>query len=100
MRQTFRYQNRSGFRRRDQEAFQAPGLFLASDRMLYLIAGTGLYQLTKKADAWTFVSSSGPNREFNPVMAERGDTLYVLTPNEVLASTDRGETWDSLGETT
>ena len=76
----------------------SPGLFLASDRTLYLIAETGLYQLTKKADAWTFVSSSGPNREFNPVMAERGDALYVLTPNEVLVSTDRGKTWDSLGE--
>ena len=76
----------------------SPGLFLASDRMLYLITETGLYQLTKKADAWAFVSSSGPNREFSPVMAERGDTLYVLTPNEVLVSTDRSKTWDSLGE--
>ena len=32
------------------------------------------------------------------IMAERGDALYVLTPNEVLVSTDRGKTWDSLGE--
>ena len=75
-----------------------PGLFLASDQTLYLIAKTGLYRLTKKADAWTFVSSSGPSREFSPVMTERGDTLYILTPDEVLISTDRGKTWDSFCE--
>ena len=72
-----------------------PGLFLASDRTLYLVTKIGLYQLTEKADAWTFVSSSGPNWDFNPVMAERGNTLYLLTPDEILASTDRGKTWDS-----
>ena len=75
-----------------------PGLFVASDRTLYLVAKTGLYRLTEKADAWTLVGSSGPNWQFDPIMEERGDTLYILTPNEVLASTDRGETWDSLGE--
>ena len=74
-----------------------PGLFVASDRTLYLVAKTGLYRLTEKADAWTLVGSSGPNWQFDPIMVERGDTLYLLTPNEVLASTDRGETWDSIG---
>ena len=31
-------------------------------------------------------------------MAERGDTLYLVSTNEVLTSMDRGETWQSLGE--
>ena len=66
-------------------------------RTLYAIAKTGLYRLTEEADAWTLVSASGPNREFDPVMAEYSDTLYLLTPNELLASTDEGETWNSLG---
>ena len=74
------------------------GLFLASDRTLYAIAKTGLYRLTEAADTWAFVSASGPNREFNTVMAEYADTLYVLTPNELLASVDTGKTWNSLGE--
>ena len=74
------------------------GLFLASDQTLYAITKTGLYQLTEGADAWTLVSASGPNREFERVMAEHDDTLYLLTTDEVLASTDRGKTWDSLGE--
>ena len=74
------------------------GLFLASDRTLYVVAKGGLYKLTEKADTWVLVSSSGPNREFNSVMAEYGDTLYLLTPDELLASIDDGKTWNSLGE--
>ena len=73
------------------------GLFFTSDRTLYAIAKTGLYRLTEAADAWTLVSASGPNREFNSVMAERDDTLYLLTPNELLVSIDAGKTWNSLG---
>ena len=74
-----------------------PGLFLASDQTLYLIAKTGLYRLTEEADEWTLINSGGPNRQFDQIMAERGDTLYLLTLNELLASTDRGKTWDTLG---
>ena len=72
-------------------------LFLTSDQNLYAIAKRGLYLLTKKEDAWTLVSSSGPNREFSLVMAESGDTLYLLTSNELIASNDKGKTWNSLG---
>ena len=74
-----------------------PGLFLAADRTLYAIAKTGLYRLTEEEDAWGFVNSSGPNREFDSVMTEHGDTLYLLTSDELLASTDGGETLDVLG---
>ena len=74
------------------------GLFLASDQTLYAIAKTGLYQLSETEDAWTLVSASGPNREFNRVMAERDGILYLLTPNELLASIDEGKTWNSLGK--
>ena len=77
------------------------GLFLASDQTLYAVAKRGLYRLTEESDAWTLVSASGPNREFNAafntVMAEYGDTLYLLTSNELLASIDAGRTWNSLG---
>ena len=74
------------------------GLFLASDQTLYAIAKTGLYRLSAAADTWTFVSASGPNREFNPVMAERDNALYLLTDSEVLVSIDDGTTWNSLGK--
>ena len=76
----------------------AAELFLASDQTLYTITKTGLYKLTEKTDAWTFVSSSGPNREFVGVMAEHGGTFYLLTTDELLASIDRGRTWEVLGD--
>ena len=74
------------------------GLFLTSNRILYAIAKTKLYRLSDKEDTWTVVSASGPHREFNPVMAEREGTLYLLTPNELLVSIDEGQTWNSLGK--
>ena len=74
------------------------GLFLASNRTLYAIAKTGLYRLSDKQDTWTFVSASGPNREFDSIMAEHEGTLYLLTPNELLVSVDEGKTWNSLGD--
>ena len=73
------------------------GLFLAADQALYAVARAGLYRLTPQTDAWTFVGSAGPNQEFERVMAERGDTLYLLTSDELLASTDKGKTWSVLG---
>ena len=75
-----------------------PGLFLASDQTLYLIAKIGLYRLTEEADEWTLINSGGPNRQFDQIMAERADALYLLTPDELLASTDRGRTWEVLGK--
>ena len=73
------------------------GLSLTSDQTLYAITKTDLYRLTEERDAWTFVSASGPNREFDPVMADRDGTLYLLTPHELLVSVDTGKTWNSLG---
>ena len=75
-----------------------PGLFLASDRTLYLIARTDLYRLTEEADEWTLINSVGPNRQFDRVMAEREGVLYLLTPDELLTSIDRGRTWEALGK--
>ncbi len=72
-------------------------LFLTSDQTLYAITRTEFYKLTEKADMWTLVSSSSPNQIFDGVMAERDDTLYLLTSNEILASIDEGKTWDNLG---
>ena len=73
------------------------GLFATSKRKLYAVAARGIYQLTEDANAWTLICESSPTRQFQMPMAERDDTLYILTPDELLASTDEGETWDSVG---
>ena len=73
------------------------GLFATSKRQLYAVAARGVYRLTEAEDAWTLICESSPTRQFQTPMAERDDTLYVLTPDELLASTDEGETWDTVG---
>ena len=73
------------------------GLFATSKRQLYAVAARGVYRLTKAEDAWTLICESSPTQQFQIPMAERDDTLYVLTPDELLASIDAGETWGTVG---
>ena len=73
-----------------------PGLFLAADQSLYAVTKAGLYRFTPQMDAWTLVSASGPKQEFN-IITEYRDTLYLLTSDELLVSTDKGKTWSVLG---
>jgi RNA polymerase sigma factor (sigma-70 family) len=73
-----------------------PGLFLAADQSLYAVTRAGLYRFTPQMDAWTLVSASGPKQEFN-IITEYRDTLYLLTSDELLVSTDKGKTWRVLG---
>ena len=73
------------------------GLFATSQRTLYAVAARGIYQLTENEDAWTLICESSPTRQFQMPMAEHEDTLYVLTADDLLASTDAGKTWDTVG---
>ena len=71
-------------------------LFMASNGDVYARASADLYRLTDDRNAWipanTDVSLNGSSQ-----MAEHEDTLYVVSGTEVLASADRGRTWNSLG---
>ena len=69
-------------------------------------AGTqnGLYRLTDDGTTWKLINTiKGPSPPFHdnvwwwPV-AERQGTLYLATDTEILESTDRGETWETLCE--
>ena len=73
------------------------GLFATSNRTLYAVAARGIYRLTEDENAWTLICESTPTRQFQTPMAERGDSLYVLTSNDLLASTDAGKTWEVVG---
>ena len=67
-------------------------------------AGThnGLYRLTDDGTAWTLIHTiDGPppyDAEWWWPVAERQGTLYLATDTEILESTDRGETWETLCE--
>ena len=73
------------------------GLFATSNRTLYAVAARGIYRLTEAENAWSLICESTPTQRFQTPMAERGDTLYVLTTDELLASSDAGKTWDTVG---
>ena len=73
------------------------GLFATSKRALYAVAARGIYRLTEDEKAWTLICESTPTRQFQTPMAERNDRLYILTDDELLASTDAGKTWETVG---
>ena len=72
-------------------------LFATSKRTLYAVAARGIYRLTEDENAWTLICESTPTRQFQTPMAERNDVLYIFTDDELLASTDEGKTWNTVG---
>ena len=71
-------------------------LFMASNGDVYTRAGADLYRLTDDRNAWIPTNTNMPLNDSSE-MIEHEDTLYIVSDTEVLASTDRGETWNSLG---
>ena len=82
------------------EGGQVSGLLLSSTGDIYTASPSGIYRLTPNASVWTHVSPLPPEApadySWKP-MAERNGTLYLVSTDEVWASTDSGETWESLG---
>ena len=72
--------------------------FVTSQPELYAIGSVGLYRLADDETEWTLINDSLPSLSYRKSMAERGGTLYITTRKNVLASTDRGVTWQPLGE--
>ena len=76
------------------------GLLLSSTEDIYAASPVGIYRLAPNASLWTLVSPfPSKTSADNPgiPMAEHHDTLYLVSPDEVLVSTHKGETWESLG---
>ena len=86
------------------EGGAATYLFATTRGDMYAGTLSTLYRLAEDGSTWKLVNTrnassfSVQNRviSWGP-MAEQGDTIYLATETEILASTDRGETWDSLG---
>ena len=73
------------------------GLQVSATGDTYAASSIGIYRLTPNASTWALINASVPITG-NAPMAVRGNTLYLVSTNEVIASTDRGENWKSLGE--
>ena len=72
-------------------------LFVTSQKEVYAIAGTRLYQLADDDTGWTLINAALPFTPHSTPMAEGKDTLYIVTETALLASTDRGVTLQFLG---
>lgn len=80
------------------------GLLLSSEGYIYAASPVGIYRLVPNALSWTLINTTVP--ALNPVnskgydltpMVEHNGTLYLVSTDEVWASTDSGENWMSLG---
>ena len=72
-------------------------IFETSKKTLYVHSSIGIYRLTAGATVWTPVNVNIPNEMPRVPIAEHASTLYIIAGNELLASTDDGETWNTLG---
>ena len=80
------------------------GLFASSKNNIYAASHLGIYRLTPDAPAWAFTSPAAAVNLPNAFggyglipMAEKDDILYLVSGDEVFSSSNRGETWTSLG---
>ena len=70
-------------------------IFEAADGTIYAAAKTGLYKLTPNA-TWVLITNITTG-QYRVPMTEHQGTLYTVSVDEVLASEDSGETWNTLG---
>ena len=85
------------------EGGRVVNLFATTTGDIYAGTAAGLYKFTVGQPAWQLTTSEAPEAftvynkiEWWPMTAYR-DTLYFATDTKVLASMDRGETWNVLG---
>ena len=81
------------------------GLFVNSEGDTYATSLLGIYRLPRDAPAWTFISPATAVNlptaftDYSMIpMAEKDDTLYLASVDELFSSSDSGETWTSLGD--
>ncbi len=79
------------------EGGRVGNLFATSQKEVYAIGGTRLYQLAADNTGWTLINAALPVTPYRMPMAEGKDTLYIVTETDLLASTDRGVTLHFLG---
>ena len=69
-------------------------IFAASEGSVFATSPTGMYRLPPNATAWTRINVSLPiSQSMVPMVEDRG-VLYVVSADEIFASTDKGQTWN------
>ena len=68
-------------------------VFVTPERTLYAAAPSGIYRREADATAWTLINTDIPIGSLRVPMAADGDTLYIVSTDNISASIDNGETW-------
>ena len=71
-------------------------VFATPEGTVYAVSSTGIYRLPAEATEWTRVNLNVPIGESEAPMVENQGVLYVLSANEIFASTNKGETWNAF----
>ena len=71
-------------------------IFAAPEGTVYAISSTGMYRLPAGATAWTRINASVPTTESLMPMVENQGILYIVSADEIFASTDNGQTWNAF----
>lgn len=71
-------------------------IFATSGDTVYATTPTHIYRLIADATVWTPVDVDPSIRGFGATMTEHRGVLYIVYSNQVLISTDKGETWNTL----
>lgn len=85
--------------------FDSPGpikistLFATKTNDLYAMTPIGLYGMTADNQRWHLLNNNLPTMPLTmPIpISEHGDTLYIVAEDVLIASKDKGQTWESLG---
>ena len=79
------------------EAAKVSTLFATKTNDLYAMTPIGLYRMGTNNERWHLINNSLPTSETTTPIVEHNDILYIVTDEAVLASKDRGKTWEPLG---
>ena len=71
-------------------------IFATSEGTLYTVSQTGMYKSTAGTPTWTRIDASVPMSESLMPMIENRGVLYIVSVDEIFASTDKGETWNAF----
>ncbi len=70
-------------------------IFKASDN-IYAVSRTSIYKLTEDGASWMNVNANAPFNMYRSPITEHRDVMYSVFTDEIFASKDAGETWNSF----
>jgi photosystem II stability/assembly factor-like uncharacterized protein len=71
-------------------------IFATPEGMIYASTETGIYSLPTGATTWARANANLPTYKGRMLITAHRDTLYIVSTDEILASSHDGETWNAV----